>query len=204
MVKVITVEREFAAEGVEYARLLAERLGWRLVDQSLVEKVAEAAGVKPEVVTSCDERLDPWYHRMGKVFWRGGVEHVSGVDIDSCDSDGLLVYLQQVIRSEAASGNCVIVGRAASSILNGVAGCFHVFIYASMPHKKRFFEGQFPEKAKHAEQEIRAQDAARAAYVRKHYHHDWDNRHLYHLMLNSCMGQEAMVGATVDAIGKHE
>ena len=30
---------------------------------------------------------------------------------------------------------------------------------------------------------------------------DWADRHMYHLLLNSCMGIDAMVHATIDAAG---
>ena len=195
MTRVITVEREFGSEGAEFAAALADRLGWQLADKSLVDAVARAAGIPPTEVEATDERLDPWYHRLSKGFWQGGEQSIA----PNLDSDAMLGHLQTAIRSTADRGNSVIVGRAASSLLCGVPGCFHIFTYASMPRKKRWFEETFPDRARHAEQQIHAADAARAAYVRQHYNRDWADRHLYHLMLNSCMGIPAMVDATIRA-----
>ena len=204
MVNVITVEREYGSEGGVFARHLAERLGWKLVDECLIEEVATLAGVTPELAAGCDERLDPWYHRIGKAFWHGSNERSPGaLDNAIFDSDQMTVYLQQALIKEAASGNCVIVGRGAPSVLNTVPGCFHIFVYASMPRKVKWFIGQFPAKAKQAEQEILATDRRRADYIRRVHQHDWANPHLYHLLLNSCMGHDAMVGATLEATGIH-
>ena len=196
MTRVITVEREFGSEGAEFAAALADRLGWSLADNSLVEHVARAAGVPATAVAASDERTDPWYHRLSKGFWQGGIEQSVAPNLDS---DAMLGHLQTAIRSTAEQGNSVIVGRAASSLLCGVPGCFHIFTYASMPRKKRWFEETFPDRARHAEAEIHAADHARAAYVRQHYNRDWADRHLYHLMLNSCMGIPAMVDAAITA-----
>src|SRR5580704_7618608 len=69
MVKVITVEREYGSQGAEFARLLAEALGWKLIDSCLIDEIARRAGVAKSQVTRCDEQLDPWYHRFGKAFW---------------------------------------------------------------------------------------------------------------------------------------
>jgi cytidylate kinase len=94
-----------------------------------------------------------------------------------------------------------VVGRGAASILARAPHCFHVFVYASLWRKVRWFEEQFPEHAKEAEQELAATDLRRAAYVRHFYDQEWTDRRLYHLMINSCMGFEAMVKATIDGAG---
>ena len=68
MIRVITVEREYGSRGAEFAHHLADRLGWRLVDQCLIEEIAEKAGITKKLAERCDERLDPWYYRFGKTF----------------------------------------------------------------------------------------------------------------------------------------
>jgi hypothetical protein len=70
-----------------------------------------------------------------------------------------------------------------------------------MKRKMEWFAKNFPKHAKEAEQEILATDRRRAGYVRRFYNREWTDYRLYHLMLNSCMGFEAMVKATVDAAG---
>ena len=202
MVNVITVEREYGSAGAEFAHHLAKHLGWRLVDRALVEQVAALAGVSPELAASFDEQLDPWYHRVGKAFLQGNLQQAPGAVNDArFDSEQMDVYLQRTIRAEAEAGKCVIIGRGASSVLNGFSGAFHIFVYATMPRKIRWFAEHFPDRAKNAEQEILATDRRRCEYVRRFHQHDWAARHLYHLMLNSCMGHNAMVGAALEATG---
>ena len=43
MIRVITISREYGSGGGTVARMLAERLGWRLVDQSLIAEIAKTA-----------------------------------------------------------------------------------------------------------------------------------------------------------------
>ena len=106
-------------------------------------------------------------------------------------------YLHQLVKT----GHCVIVGRGATSALLTTPGVFHVFVHASMKRKAEWFEKNFPQHANDAEQEILATDKRRSAYVRRFYNRDWTDYRLYHLMLNSCMGFDAMVNATIDAAG---
>ena len=41
----VTISREYGAGGSSLARLVSERLGWQLVDNQLVDKVAARAGL---------------------------------------------------------------------------------------------------------------------------------------------------------------
>jgi cytidylate kinase len=202
MVQVITVEREYGSLGAEYARQLAEHLGWELLDHSIVDEVAQRANVPVSEVQRCDEHLDPWYSKMGRAFWHSSNERANTVvEQEVFDCASMNGIMQKVMREKAQAGKCVIVGRGAACALHGIPGCFHVFIYASMARKVRWFEETFKDKAGHAEREMLAADRRRAEYIEHFYQNVWNDYRLYHLMLNSCMGYEAMIGATIEATG---
>ena len=201
MVRFITVEREYGSGGGEFASLLAQRLGWDLYDAKLVDAVAERAGVPPEVAQAYDEQIDPWYFRYGRAFWYGSVERRSSAEEARFDSERFVELVCETFRATADRGHCVIVGRGAMSALANVKGAFHIFVFASMARKIKWFTENFPEKAASAEDEVHATNERRAAYIRRFYGHEWNHVHLYHLLLNSCMGQEAMLGAALAASG---
>jgi len=64
MVRVITIEREFGSGAREIARLLAERLGWKLWDQRLTGEIARLAQCDHAQVADREERMDPLYYRL--------------------------------------------------------------------------------------------------------------------------------------------
>jgi hypothetical protein len=200
MIKVITVEREYGSQGADFAHHLAQRLGWKLIDTCLIEDVARKAGVPPALVKRFDERVDPWLHRFGKAIWLGSLERLPG-DPDVFDAERMLEFLRNYFQEQATQGQCVVVGRGAAPVLAKAPGAFHVFVYASLTRRIRWFEEQFPEHAKDAEREILATDRRRSEYLRRYHQREWDDRRLYHLMLNSCMGMNAMVEATLVASG---
>ena len=68
MFRVITIEREFGSGAAEIARVIADRLGWKLWDQALTEEIAKEAHVDRSAVMYCDERLDSTFHRLAKTF----------------------------------------------------------------------------------------------------------------------------------------
>src|SRR5664279_1044882 len=202
MIRIITVEREYGSQGAEYALNLARRLNWKLIDHCLIDDIARKAGVSSEQAERYDERLDPWYYRVGKAFWHGSIERMPGIpDAEVFDSESSVKLVDECLHEATEAGKCVVVGRGAASVLSGVHGAFHVFVYASMGRKIRWFEKNFPQHASIAEQELLETDRRRAAYIRRFHDRDWTDRRLYHLMMNSCMGFDAMVSATIDAAG---
>jgi len=201
-VNVITVEREYGSRGGEFAHDLAARLGWRLLDSELVTAAARAAGVTPELAASFDERLDPWYYRYGKVFWQDSGYPIPSLSEDQIfDSERMLSLVRQEIVDAAREGNCVLVGRGAACALTCQPGCFHVFVYATRKARRAWFASAFPSQALQADQLLAAFDKRRAAVIRKFYQQDWCARGLYHMLLNSAMGIEAMIAATAGAAG---
>ena len=200
--RVVTVEREYGSRGGEFAHHLAARLGWRLMDSELVCGAARAAGVAPELAAKFDERLDPWYYRYGKVFWKESVYSAAGnAEEKVFDSERCLSLIRDQILTAAKEGNCVLVGRGAACALACQPGCFHVFVYATAKAKREWFTKTFPQQTQQAEQMLAATDKRRAAAIRQFYQQEWCARGLYHLLLNSAIGTEAMIAAVAGAAG---
>src|SRR3989442_6289194 len=63
---VITVTRQYGSGGSDVARLVAERLGWELVDNQFVEEVARRAGVPPAEVAQREERAPGLLERLAR------------------------------------------------------------------------------------------------------------------------------------------
>jgi hypothetical protein len=199
---VITVEREWGSHGGEFAHDLAKRLGWKLLDAELVRRAGRAAGVAEEQASQLDDRLDPWYYRYGKVFWQDSMYATAGpCDEQVFDCERMYALLRKEIVEAAKEGNCVLVGRGSAAALAGHGGCFHVFVYATMASKKEWFARHFPEQASRAEHEIVAADKRRAAVIKRYYNQEWCARGNYHMLLNSAIGTEAMITATLAAAG---
>src|SRR5208282_6919029 len=113
----------------------------------------------------------------------------------------MLSLIRKEIERAAQGGNCVLVGRGAACALACVPGCFHIFVYATAKNKREWFMNAFPKQANQADQMLAAFDKRRAAVIRKFYQQEWCARGLYHMLLNSCMGNEAMIRAVESTAG---
>jgi cytidylate kinase len=131
------------------------------------------------------------------------MERMPGSDTDQSMFDGeRMVRLQRErVMKAAEEGHCVIVGRGAACVLGTYPGAFHAFVFTSMKRKVKWFRQHFPHAQQEPEEEILATDRRRAAYIRRFYGQDWADRKLYHLMLDSCMEDEAMLGSVLSGAG---
>jgi cytidylate kinase len=203
MFRVVTVAREYGSGGGRIAQLLAGRLGWKLLDRCLVERIAETARIKPEVAEKFDERPDPWLDRLAEVFWQSpGLRGYIGGHVPGRFDGEVAAHLTRRIIEEAAEiGDCVIVGRGSQCILQQRGDAFHVFIYAPRGERlARLLRRDARLSKAEAEKKLVAEDATRAAYVRDHFGEDWQNRHLYHLLMSSCLGEKEAVSIILSAL----
>ena len=132
MFRVVTVEREYGSGGGLIAQTVAARLGWTLLDHTLISNVAQAAQVDAGTVERYDEHVDSWWHRLN----RGGLQAwaiaagVAPEDAQFFDADTTAEFVKQCIAKAGAAGNCVIVGRGAECVLQEWEDVLRVFIYA--------------------------------------------------------------------------
>ena len=203
MFRVVTVAREYGSGGARIAQLLAGRLGWKLLDRCLVEKIAETARIEPQLAEKFDERPDPWLDRLAEVFWQspGLRGYIGGHVPGRFDGEVAAHLTRRVIEEAAEIGDCVIVGRASQCVLQQREDAFHVFVYAPRAERlARVLRRDARQSKAEAEKKLVAEDESRAAYVRDHFGEDWQNRHLYHLMISSSLGEKEAVSIILSAL----
>lgn len=193
MINVITIEREYGSGGGTIARMLAERLGWSLWDREITTEIARRLKCDVHSVEEREERLDPTYYRLFKVFMRGSYEaSFSGSNVELLDADGLFRLFERVVKEIAGRGNCVIVGRGGSYYLRDYKNVLRTFVYAPPADKIRRLTAQ-GKSVGEAEELVATVDEERAAFVRKYHAKTWPLRELYHLMINSQVGDELVL-----------
>jgi cytidylate kinase len=189
--RVLTVSREFGSGGGRIAQSIAKRLGWKLLDGALIDEIACAAHVDAGIVSRFDEHVDGWLRRMNRQAMRGAAL-AAGVALEQekCfDEDVMTDLTRQIIDRAYVAGNCVIVGRGAQCILQPRADVFHVFVYAPLRVRIHRLRTRL-EPGANIEQRIRDVDAQRAHYLKLRFGKQWNNVHLYDLLISSGEDEE--------------
>jgi cytidylate kinase len=193
MIKIVTIEREYGSGGGEIAQLLATRLGWKLWDQLLTEEIALLAKCSKSVVEVREERTDPLYYRLFKSFLRGSYEgSLNAHKLNVVDSESILKFTERVVQHAAKRGNSVIVGRGSQHFLRDHPDTLRVFLYAPKEAKVKRLLAR-GKNQKEAEQLADSVDQERADFIQKYFGVEWPTRNLYHAMINTAIGNEAVV-----------
>ncbi|HUM06812.1 MAG TPA: cytidylate kinase-like family protein [Terriglobales bacterium] len=200
MFRIVTLEREFGCGCGSIAAEIAQRLGWKLWDQNLTVEIAKRAQVDESEVCLCDERVDSRLYRLAKAFWRGSYERsLPLAGSRAFDTDRLVSTVEQIMHSIAEEGNAVVVGRGAPFFLRGRPDTFHVFTYAPVDEKIRRLIA-LGKSREEAEELVHCVDKERIAFVKHYFNADWPTRSLYHVMLNTSLGDKLVVETVLETM----
>jgi len=195
MIKIVTIEREYGSGGGEIAAQLAHQLGWKLWDQLLTEEIARLANCSKAAVEDREERRDPLYYRLFKSFLRGSYEgSLNAHKLNLVDSESIMKMTRRVVLRAAETGNCVVVGRGSQHFLRDRKDTLRVFLYAPREDKVRrlLARGKSEDEAHERVDNV---DRERGDFIAKYFSVEWPNLPLYHTMINTSIGDGAVVQA---------
>jgi cytidylate kinase len=188
---VVCVSHATGAGGNEVGRLVAERLGFRYVDEDLVSQAALQAGVDASEIAD-EERRKSWLGRVlddlavggGEAWAMTGLGPYGAVGV-ATTSDELRAYIREAIEETAGHGKAVIVAHAASHALAGRQETLRVLVTASPATRAgRVAEAEGLDETR-AARAIKDADAGRADYLRRFHAVEQELPTQYDLVLNT-------------------
>ena len=198
MITTVTIEREYGSGGGEIAQLVSNHLGWKLWDQLLTEEIARLAECPNSVVQPREERTDPLYYRLFKSFLRGSYEgSLNAYKLKLVDSESILKITERVVLHAAKKGNSVIVGRGSQQFLRNRPDTLRVFLYAPREEKLRRLISRGKSR-KDAEKLVDTVDRERTDFLKKYFRVEWPDRAVYHTMINTAIGEQAVLETILD------
>ena len=111
----------------------------------------------------------------------------------------MMAMMQETMNKIGDEGNAVVVGRGAPYFLRENPCAFHVFLYAPRSEKIRRIVASGCSEQDAIEQ-VESIDRERIAYVKHYFNADWPTRSLYHVMLNTAVGDEPVVQTILDTM----
>ncbi len=188
---VVTISRQFGAGGSSVAELVAAELHADIVDKKLVDEVAGRLQLKPADVEAESEHPRRLFDRIIRSF--SSLEPGMGAawtppypDDPFFDPRVEIIRLtEQTIKEAAASGNVVIVGRAAAFVLRDRPEVFRVFLRAPEASRVKTLVERFGLDEATARRKMHETDANRAAYTKQLYGRDWTDPDEYDLIVNT-------------------
>jgi cytidylate kinase len=208
--RVVCISRATAAGGEDVGQVVAQRLGFRYVDEQIIRRAAQQAQVDPALVAKAEQR-QPLLQRLLEKMPRGAevagiVTVATGVPVSAfvpspagprADAADLRAMIQAAIHEVAGAGQAVIVAHAASMALASTEGVLRVLVTASAETRVRRvaeFERIIREEA---ERRIATSDRERREYFQRFYKLPEELATHYDLVVNTDVLTTAQAVAVV-------
>jgi CMP/dCMP kinase len=206
MTMLITISREFGAGGSLVAQHAARALGWRLVDNDFVARVAARAGLPESAVAMRDERAPGFREWLMRALSRA-VPELSSPTAAAAPAEleeaALVKVTESVVADLAEEGRVVLVGRAAPAVLARKEDALHVRVVAPRADRIRAVMARQHLDPAAAERLMDDTDRNRERYHREYYDRDWADPTHFHLVLNTgLLGYPGAGNVIVDCAGR--
>ncbi len=183
MSKIITVAREFGSGGRQFARKLAEELGYEYYDKEVLTEIANNTDYSVEYIKSVVDRKP---HSLFPI--SVGHSFSSGMDYQLQQMQSIFTAQYEAIHNLAGKSDCVFVGRCADFILRE-ENPIRIFVYADMVRKVErcleFRKEGEPDNPVEMEKLIKKLDKARAKYYNDYTGQLWGDKQYFDFCINT-------------------
>ncbi|HSC86244.1 MAG TPA: cytidylate kinase-like family protein, partial [Polyangiaceae bacterium] len=182
----ITISRQFGAQGGEIGRVLAEELGIGFYSQELVHEVAKRTDVRQQVVHALDERVQKGF----------------GAFIDNMmvlrhfTQDDYVRHLSETIVALGRHRPGVIVGRGGHLILDANK-TLRVRAYAPLEHRVKVEAERNKLTDLEAREKVQRVDQERKVFYEKHFGEGALSIHHFDLLLNTAQMSVSECATTI-------
>ena len=184
---IVTISRQFGAGGKTLGVNIAKCCNYELVDEQLIEKVAQKANVSREWVKNVEKDAGGALLRQLSSLNPFRRSYLNKAIINQqgyIDGHRYVELLYEIIGQIYHQGNTVIIGRGGQYILQSKPGTVHLLLMAEHQDRVRFLKENYDLDQAQANQIVTRQDKIRINLYRYFGKQDFDNPLLYDLVLN--------------------
>ena len=194
--RAITISREYGSGGGEIAARLAQRLGWQLIDHSVIEQTARELEVYETEVEKHDEEyvestrpgiLDRIVEQLAPSAPMTGGGGVFVRSSSSAEARAYQATMRHIIIAAAATGHVVIVGRAGQVLLEDNRDVLQVRVVAPLEPRVAYVVHREGLDTETARRRVQAKDQARTRYMQIQYQSQHEDPHLYDLVIDTAV-----------------
>jgi len=195
----LTISRDEGTLGDEIARVLAQRLSWRLYDKEIVNEIATNNHVREEMVRQLDETSDEGPQGLISETVLGLFKTLRGAPFGS---EEYHLSLLKTLDTIATRGDAILVGRGSNFALRGLGHGVHVRTTGSLEVRVQRLSKSWQVAPEAARQRILAIDANRRAFIRHHFQQSFDDLRFYDIVLNTDhLSVEKVVASVLSLFG---
>ena len=172
---VITINRELGSGGRTVGRILAEKLGVPYYDKALTKPLEEKFDMSIDQIEELKGTNRSWWESIKRVLILGedaanSSEYYNEEKKKLVTSEAVLKAEKDILQSIANEESCVIAGRSAFFVTNGLQNRLNILIQASMEHRLARVMAKQGISEKEAKKIIKEVDETREEYMKNNAH----------------------------------
>lgn len=181
---IISIGRQYGSGGSEIGKRLAQELEIGFYDKNILRMNSDESGIKESYFHLADEKAGNklLYKIVSSLTPDKGAPSFGS---DLISADNLFRFQSEVIQKLAAAQSCVIIGRCADYVLEGMDGLVRIFLYADLEAREERIRSKDFYEPKDVEKNIKRIDRERRDYHRYYTGRDWENLSNYDLLVDT-------------------
>ena len=166
---VITINREVGSGGRTVGRKLAEKLGVKYCDKTIVEELTKKFGLSIERIEEIKAQKKSWWNDITNYY--NTLVNSSKLPMEAevkLDNESLFETEKRVLQELAAHSSCVVAGRTTFMVFREWPNHLSIFIQASTEHRVKRIMRRQNVSEQEARDIITKLDAGRETYIQKY------------------------------------
>jgi len=199
---IVAIARELGAGGRAVGEAVAATLSVELLDNQIVDLVAQRLGAPESYVAERDEHVESFAERLLRGITAAYPESQAARGVPDWSEAHLVQLTGTIIKERAASESLVVIGRGAPILLKDRADVVRVFVTAPIEVRVARIAERLGVSREEALKELRKSDQHRAAYYKEHYGvAEWRDARHYDLVVDTArFGIDSAAQLVIDAV----
>jgi CMP/dCMP kinase len=184
-VQLITISREYGAGGSELGVLLANLLGWPVLDHELVRQLAARLSCEEGEVVAMDEHAPSFLERLASVAVITAPESRAHATPWGTDPDCVAAAAREVLLEAAQSLPIIVVGHGGNCLFRDRPDVLRVRVAAPFDVRVQRVARRTGVSIQKAAADARRRDADRQHYLQRYYQSDVNDPSQYDIQINT-------------------
>lgn len=185
---VISLSRQFGAGGKTLGDMVAKRLNFEFLDETLLHKLAQEANVSVRWVEGVAREAGGHLMRfLTTLVPSSFIERHVGESGSDFDESKYVMFLTKVIEEVAEEDNVIILGRGSQFILRNNPRAIMVLLVAELEDRIKFIMEHYGLDKGRAEAMVMRHERMRTRFLKNLYSGNPNDPSLYHMVLNTSL-----------------
>lgn len=201
----ITISKEYACDTEAFADSLADKLGYPILDKKLVSEATKRLSDDQKAKDGHQESEQAGMLGLVNKYTATIVQQLVDRSYRLLDEKAYHDVTKALILQAAQEKSMIIVGWGGQCILQGHHLGIHLRIVKDLEDRIAWMKTRAGLDEKSIVDLIEREEKQSANYIRRYFGHNWDDPHLYHLVINlSKLTTEQAVSIVIEMVKQHK